>query len=326
MDSNESFDVANFFTNELVEVHIAIACYIVIETYICYKLLGGNNMNSKNKSLIEIHFAVFLFGLTGLFGKLLMLPPMMIVLGRVFFSCIFLFIILLTLKKDIKLKQGKHYLSLAAMGVILALHWSTFFYSIQVSTVAIGLLAFSTFPVFVTFLEPWFFKEKIEFKNIVTAVFTFFGVILIVPKFTLGNSITQGVLWGVISGFTYAILSILNRKYGEEYQSLVIAFYEQLVATIVLIPFLFIQKPAFELKDILLLILLGTVFTGISHSLFIEGLKKIKAQTAGILSSLEPVYGIVFAAFLLREIPTVREILGGVFILGSVFYATIQSK
>ena len=283
-------------------------------------------MNAKNKNLVEIHLAVFLFGLSGLFGKLLTFSSTIIVLGRAFFSSVFLLILILYVKKDIKLKEKKHYLYLIVMGVILAIHWSTFFESIQVSTVAIGLLTFSTFPVFVTFLEPLFFKEKIKLSDVMIAIVTLLGVMLVIPKFQLGNSSTQGVMWGIISGFTYAILSMLNRKFVKEYPSIVIAFYEQFIATIVLIPFLFLEKPVFSLKDILLLVLLGIVFTGICHSLFINGLKNIKTQTAGIISSLEPVYGIIFAAFLLREIPTLREILGGVIILSTVFYSTIKSK
>lgn len=287
---------------------------------------GDYYMKENTKSLMEIHLAVFLFGLSGLFGKLLSLPSIIIVLGRVFFSSIFLLILMLYLKKDIKLKQQKHYFYLIVMGVILAIHWSAFFKSIQISTVAIGLLTFSTSPVFVTFLEPCFFKEKIKLSDIVIAIITFLGVVLVIPKFQLGNNLTQGVLWGILSGFAYAILSMLNRKCVKEYSSSVIAFYEQLVVTIVLIPFLFLQKTVFQTKDILLLILLGMVFTGVSHSLFIKGLKNIKTQTAGIISSLEPVYGIIFAAFLLREVPTLREILGGIVILGTVFYSTIKSK
>jgi len=283
-------------------------------------------MNTRNRSLTEINLAVFLFGLSGLFAKLISLPAVIIVFGRVFFSSVFLLIIMLYLKKDLKLKQKKHYFYFLLMGVILAIHWSTFFKSIQVSTVSIGLLSFSTFPVFVTFLEPYFFKEKIKLSDIIVAIITFFGIVLIIPKFEPTNNLTQGVLWGVASGFTYAILSILNRKCVKEYSSTVIAFYEQSITTIVLIPFLFFEKPAPQPKDVLFLILLGIVFTGISHSLFINGLKNIKTQTASIISSLEPFYGIVFAAFILREIPTLREILGGIIILNTVFYSTIKSK
>ncbi|AQR94659.1 DMT family transporter [Clostridium saccharoperbutylacetonicum] len=134
-------------------------------------------------------------------------------------------------------------------------------------------------------------------SDIVIATITFLGVMFVIPKFEFGSNLTQGVVWGIISGFTYAILSMLNRKYVKEYSSSVIDFYEQLVATAVLIPSVFLQKPAFHIIDVILLIILGTIFTGIAHSLFISGLKNIKTQTAGIISSLEPVYGIIFAVF-----------------------------
>jgi len=280
----------------------------------------------KNKNLTQIHLAVFLFGLAGLFGKLLVLPPMIIVLGRVFFSSIFLMAIMVFLKKDIRLKHRKDYFYLTMMGLILAIHWSAFFKSIQVSTVAIGLLIFSTFPVFVTFLEPYFFKEKIKLQDIVIAIITLLGVTLVVPKFQLGDNLTQGVLWGILSSFTYAVLSMLNRKYVKKYSSVVIAFYEQFVATLVLIPFLFLIKPIIKPMDIVLLILLGILFTAISHTLFINGLKSVKTQTAGIISSLEPVYGIIFALLIIGEVPTLREVLGGIIILGTAFYSTLKPE
>jgi drug/metabolite transporter (DMT)-like permease len=279
-------------------------------------------MKIKNKSVMEIHTAVLLFGLSGLFGKLLSLPPIIIVLGRVFFSSIFLLFIVLYLKRNILLREKKHYFYLLLMGILLAVHWTTFYKSIQVSTVAIGLLTFSTFPVFVTFLEPYFLKEKIKLSEVIIAAVTFMGVVLVVPKLQLDNSFTQGALWGILSGLTYAVLSMMNRSYVREYSSTVIAFYEQAIAAILLLPFLFLYRPIFQGQDILMLILLGTVFTGVSHSLFIRGLRNIKTQTAGIISSLEPVYGIIFAALLLREIPTLREVIGGIIILGAVFYST----
>lgn len=158
------------------------------------------------------------------------------------------------------------------------------------------------------------------------AIITLLGVMLVIPKFELGNNITQGVIWGIVSGFTFAILSMLNRKFVKEYSGVVIAFYEQFTATIVLIPFFIFKKPVFSLKDMLLLVLLGVVFTVVAHSLFINGLKNIKTQIAGIIFSLEPVYGIIFATFILREIPTLRELLGGIIILSTVFYSTIKAR
>jgi len=108
----------------------------------------------KRHGLLEIHIAVILFGLSGLFGKFLTLPPLVIVFGRTFFATLTLGIILAVFKIPFRVKSSRDFFVLILLGVILAAHWITFFHSIQISTVAVGLLTFSTFPIFVTFMEP----------------------------------------------------------------------------------------------------------------------------------------------------------------------------
>ena len=210
----------------------------------------------------EIHFAVFLFGLSGLFAKFILLPAIMIVLGRVIFASVFLLIVLRWLKLDVRLQRPQHYVAMLIMGVILAVHWWAFFLSIQITSVAIGLLTFATFPAFVAFLEPFVFREKIRLSEVVTACIAFAGIMLVVPRFEIDNHITQGVLWGLLSGFTYAILSVLNRKYVSMYSGLTVAFHEQLIAAAVLLPFLFWRQPELHLQDIILLLFVRCRFYG----------------------------------------------------------------
>ena len=276
--------------------------------------------------LLEIHIAVLFFGLAGLFGKLVNQPPAVIVFGRIFFAMAFLLPALWFRRQSLKLERAADYQALLLQGFILAVHWGTFFQSIQVSTVAVGLITFSTFPIFVTFLEPVFFKEKLRPADVVLALVTFGGVILVVPALSLDNTTTQGALWGMTSGLAFALLSILNRKYARAYSSLVVAFYQDAAAALLLVPFLFLPAPAVTVRDLLLLALLGVVFTGVAHSLFIRGLATVKAQTASIIASLEPVYGILAAAFLLAETPALRELAGGAVILGAAGYATLQKQ
>lgn len=283
-------------------------------------------MENKTRSLIEIHTAVVLFGLAGLFGKFVSLPSTVIVLGRVFFASITLGLVFLITKQTFKLKALKDCFFLGVLGIILAIHWTTFFQSIKVSTVAVGLLSYSTFPVFTTFLEPLIFREKLLGKNIILALVTLLGVILIIPKFELDNNIAQGVIWGIISGFAFAVLSILNRKLVKKYTGLTIAFYQDGVATLAFLPFFFLTNPQFQVKDIFLLILLGVLLTALSHTLFIRGLVNIKAQLASIIASLEPVYGILFAFLFLNEIPAFRTLIGGSVILAATFVATTQAQ
>lgn len=276
--------------------------------------------------LIEIHIAVLLFGMAGLFGKLVNQPPTVIVFGRVLYALAFLVPALWMRQQTLRLDRARDYLALGLQGLILAVHWGTFFQAIQVSTVAVGLLTFSTFPIFVTFLEPLFFNEKLRAADVVLALVTFSGVVLVVPAFNLDNTTTQGALWGITSGLTFALLSILNRTYARCYSSLVVALYQDAAAALFLLPFLFLPAPAITLHDMLLLALLGIVFTGIAHSLFIRGLSHVKAQTASIIASLEPVYGILAAAVLLAERPALRELAGGVVILSAAAFATVRKS
>ena len=288
------------------------------------RLIPHRQAKAKRRGLLEIHIAVLFFGLAGLFGKLVFLPSTIIVLGRVFFATFFLSLVLIYVKQGIKLRKKRDYFFMALMGLILAVHWVAFFQAIQVSTVAIGLLTFSTFPVFVTFLEPIFFRERLGLKDILVAFIAVLGVGLVIEGFEIRNSMTLGAIWGIVSGFTFALLSIMNRKYVKEYSSIVVAFYQDSIATVVLFPFLFVAAPVFRLTDIFLLFILGVVFTGLAHTLFIKGLSNVKAQKASIIASLEPVYGIVAAILLLGAIPTLRVVIGGVIILGAAFYATVK--
>lgn len=280
----------------------------------------------NQKSLISIHIAVLLFGLAGLFAKWVLLPAVIIVLGRVIFSSLSLFFLLKVKRGRVRLDKGRDYILMITAGIVLAVHWTTFMQSIQTSTVAVGTLTFSTFPLFVTFLEPVLFHERLKSSSVVSAVVMLAGVLLIVPEFHLGNTMTQGVIWGMAGSLSYAVLSLMNRMFMEKYTSSLTAFYEQATAAVVLLPSLFLLKPVVSGKDILVLVLLGVVFTAFAHTMYIEGLKHVKVQTAGIISGLESVYGIIAAFLFLGEKPGIKELAGGVIILGVVFYSTRLSS
>jgi drug/metabolite transporter (DMT)-like permease len=281
-------------------------------------------MHPTTRSLIEIHAAVLLFGLAGLFGKLLALPSTIIVLGRVIFASLALLILLGVQRKSLRLHTRRDVGLFALLGIVLAIHWTTFFQSIQVSTVAVGLLAFSTFPMFVTFIEPAVFREKVRLRELVLALIIFVGAVLIIPEFDLSNNITQGVLWGLASAATFALLTVLNRKAVRDYSAQHIALFQDTVAAVVLLPFLFVQPVDFALRDILLLILLGVVFTALAHSLYIGGMRHVRAHTASLIASLEPVYGILAALILFGEVPGVRVMIGGLLILGVAVYSSMR--
>ncbi|MDJ0839692.1 MAG: DMT family transporter [Acidobacteriota bacterium] len=278
------------------------------------------------RNLLAIHSAVFLFGIAGLFGKLVQQPATVIVAGRTICAALILFLVAAKQARSLRPDNRRDQVFLALTGALLALHWFTFFQSIQVSTVAVGLLTYASFPLFVTFMEPIFFREKIRGLDILFALLVTAGLILVVPDFDLGNRTTQGAAWGVLSGFTFALLSLMNRKYVTRYAPQNVAFHQNLFAALVLLPFLDFPGGLPSPRDLALLVFLGVFCTALAHALFIQGLKTIKAGLAGVIASLEPVYGIIFAVLLLDEIPDTRTLAGGLIILVTTLSATRYRK
>lgn len=272
--------------------------------------------------MTALHGAVFLFGMAGLFGKWIALGPMLIVFGRVVFAFLALGLVLLVLRRwPARPAAGAAGLILLS-GAVLVLHWAAFFQAIQVSTVAIGLLGYATAPVFAGFLEPLWFRERFSRRILLAGLATLAGVVLIVPRWGLGEAVFQGAAWGIGAGFSFAVLSLLNRRLRLSYDSVTLAFYEDGAAALLLVPFLplFWSRPGHA--DLLLLVVLGLVFTALAHGLFIQSLRGVGARVATLVSSMEPVYGIVLAALLLGEIPSPRTLAGGALILAAVAWAT----
>lgn len=276
------------------------------------------------REIIFLHLAVMLFGLAGVIGKFVSVPAILVTLGRVFFSSIFLLIIVLIKKDNWKLKNHDYgYIFLA--GIILAVHWFTFLQAIQISTVAIGTITFSTFPLFVTFLEPLIYHEKLQIKNVIMAIIMFVGVLITVPEFSLANQMTLGVIVGMISAFSYAILCLFNRYLSLNYSGRIICLYEQGIATIVLFPAIFFVTTTISSMDLMAIIFLGIFCTAIAHSIYVNSLKTIKVQTASIISSMESVYSIVFAVLLLNETLAFKELLGGLIIISVAIYLSFNN-
>lgn len=285
---------------------------------------GIDDMNRR--AVFSVNIAVLLFGLAGLFAKWIHLPAIGITFGRVLFSSLALGIYLLVRKQSFRFANRRDLLFLILAGVILALHWWAFLESIQLSSVAIGTITFSSFPLFVTFLEPLLFHRKPEIRNIILAIIILIGVLITIPEFSLESRMFIGILIGMISALAYAMLTIMNKSITARYSGTVTAFYEQTTAAVVLFPFILRARLQPSASDIGLLLFLGVVTTALAHTLFISSLRSIPAQLAGICSSMETVYGILFAFIFLGEVPSVREIVGAAIIVAAVVLGQKRSS
>jgi len=200
-------------------------------------------MNQREKSLIFVHLAVFLFGFPGVISRLVDLPSFSLTFWRVTLASLTLALILKLQAEKIPcpFRLPESWLILAT-GLLLAFHWTAFFQSIQVSTVATGLLSYSAFPLFTIFLEPWLLGTRFRRLNLLLAVICFSGLYLLVPEFNFRNTIFIGVIWGLASGLSFSLLTIINRKLTRRYSSLILAFYQDVLAMFFLLPVFLVKN------------------------------------------------------------------------------------
>jgi drug/metabolite transporter (DMT)-like permease len=274
-------------------------------------------------ALAALHIAAALFGFAGLFGKWLALSPVAIVLGRTAIAAVALGILYLRSRE-----HAPFDVRLIGNGIVLAVHWLSFFASIQVSTVAVGLLGYASFPLFTLLAERVFFARRMRRREGLTALLVTAGIVLLVPEFSLANPVVQGLGWGLVSGFTFALLVVMNRRSTGTRSPTDIAFWQNSLAALTLLPFALGASGAIGTigaREIMLLIVLGLVCTALAHTLFIGGLAVVTAHTASVIAALEPVYGIVLAFALLGEAPGMRTLAGGALIVAAAIIATRRS-
>jgi drug/metabolite transporter (DMT)-like permease len=290
--------------------------------------MGDRHSVGKVFGMAQVNLAVLLFGLAGVLGKMSGLASPLIVLARVALAGPALLLWLRWSGVRPRVHTRRHRGILIAQGALLALHWTAFFQSINVSSVAIGLLSFSSFPIFTAALEPLVMHQRPSRAQVVAAVFVGGGVYLLVPDFSWSSHAAQGVAWGLVAGFTFALLSVVNRWLGTTYPSVLISAYQDVAAAVVLLPVLIFVHPTSLItpREVVVLLVLGLGCTAAAHTLFIEGMRAVGAQLASLIAALEPIWGILFALALLGEAPTLRTLLGGAVILGAVLGATVLSQ
>jgi drug/metabolite transporter (DMT)-like permease len=268
-------------------------------------------MEQKNKYVIIIHLTVLLMGFVGLFSKLIPLPAIDIIAYRCLFAILPLLVIISFRKESFRLQCWQDVWITLVIGVLMAVHWVSFFHSMQVSTVGIGMVSLFTFPTLTVFLEPLFYRKKATLSDIISGIIVFIGIYIIVPEKSLGNHMLLGVLWGLFSALLLSFRNIMIRKYLHHYSGFSIMFYQVVIIAVLLIPFNPDLLATITFDSLWKLLVLAVIFTALTHSLFAQSLRVLHAKTVGLIASLQVFYGIVLAAVFLNETPTVRTILGG---------------
>lgn len=282
--------------------------------------------NQHLKNLFILLLATLFISTSGVLGKYIAMPTEVIVWFRSIIAMIFLLAFCRFRKIDIRIKSSKDYKPFLLSGVFMAAHWVTYFYALKLSNVALGVLSLYTFPIMIAFLEPLFLKIKFNPIYILLGLLVLLGLYIMTPEFTLENTQVKGVLFGILSALCYALRLLILKQHVSNYSGLVLMFYQTIIITVLLFPTLFFMDLSGLKTQWPYILLLGILTTSVGHSLMLHSLKFFSASTASIISSLQPIFGIILAFFFLSEIPETNTYWGGSLILLTVVIESIRKK
>lgn len=282
--------------------------------------------NTHLKQLSGLILATLFISTSGVLGKYIAMPSEVIVWFRSSFALVFLYLFCKIRRIDLKVKVKKDHAPLIISSLFMAGHWITYFYALKLSNVALGMLSLFTFPVITALLEPIFIKTKLNPIHILLGIIVLVGVYILAPDFNLESSQVQGVLFGLLSALCYSIRVLILKQHVANYHGSMLMFYQTLVITIVMLPFLFFMDLSGFQSQFPYLILIALLTTAIGHSLMVHSLKFFSATAATIISSIQPIFGIILAFLFLNEIPHTNTYIGGALILATVAIESIRSK
>jgi len=254
---------------------------------------------------LQLHVAIVLFGFSAILGKLIQLPGTAIVWYRLLFTLLGLCFLPGLIGRVLRIPRpalGR----IALIGVLLGLHWLTFFESIKYGNVSVTLSCFASSALFTAFIEPVFFRRRIRWIELLLGAAVILGFVFMFGF--VGGKFMTGMLIAILSAVLIAVAGVLNKSVVGQYDVMAITWVEFLAgfgAVSLLLPLhedLFPGQMAWPGKmDLLYLLLLALLCTVWGYTLMMKALRRVSAFEVMLSMNLEPIYGMLMAAFFFRE-------------------------
>lgn len=280
-------------------------------------------MLSKYKYHIWLHITVLIFGLTGVLGKLITIDSYLLVWYRTLIAVVALLGYFAFTKFSLKITK-KQLLKTLGVGVIIAIHWVTFFEAIKQSNVSVALVCFSSSTLFTSLIEPLYFKRKLKAYELIFGVVIIIGLYFI---FSFEFKYFIGMILSFVSAAFASWFTVLNGVLIKETKAKTISFYELLGACVVVFIYLLFSiqgdfsQFAISMSDFKWLLILGTVCTAFAFIVSVEVMKKISPYTVTISVNLEPIYSIVLAIIIWPDSETMSAgfYMGSIIVISTIF-------
>ena len=279
-----------------------------------------------NRDSLLLILAVLVLSFAPLFARFVTLDA----LETTWWRCLFAFgvlVVILTVRHRVRVDPG-HLPWLLLTGVLLGLHWWTFFLSIQLSSVSVGVVMLFTYPLISALLEPRFTQGGFALRQLLGGIGIILGVYLLVPEFSLDNATTAGVFIGLLSALMYALRNILTRYRLAEPPAMTTLLYQMLFSLPALGLVVIFSAPEISFprgENLLYLLILALGMTLGGHGLMTYCFKLFSASTVGIVASLQVVFSSILAFLMLAEVPPEGFYPGAAIIVSIAIYELLPA-
>ena len=279
--------------------------------------------SDKLKNYLHLHFLVLIAGFTAILGGLISIEAIPLVWYRMTIAGVLMFLFIKFKKMSLKVPL-KAVIRFSIAGVIIALHWITFFAAIKASNISITLAMFSTGAFFASLIEPLFYKRKIIGYEIIFGFIVIAGVVLITQT---ELQYLLGIALGISSALFSTLFAVLNGQFVKKYKASVISFYEFVSGVLFMSIFIAFTGDGFDASyfqlsssDWICLFILASICTAYAFIASIHVMKHITPYTLVLTYNLEPIYGIVLAVILFPQTETMRPLfyVGAALIISTV--------
>jgi len=267
---------------------------------------------------IQGHLAVLGFGLTGILIKSTTANTWEIGISRLAIATI-IFLIIFHFKKIKLTWTPKKILMGASIGIVFATHWTLYFFAFNYASVATVTFAEMLYSFFFIILGVIFCKESRKTVDVFPLFMGLIGAIILLPELNLENTETIGFFLATFSGFLFAIVGILQKKFHNKLSENERPFFQYFFALLFFLMFFPKTHWEFTTKDWGILCVLGIVGTAIAHTFWANANAKLSTKINSLLYLMIPIYASVGAFFFLNEEITSKILLGGMFILIGIF-------
>lgn len=260
-------------------------------------------LSDNTKSYLHLHLIVFIWGFTAILGALISLDALPLVWFRMLFAVGFIAVFIYFKKLPLRVSK-KSLLQFIFAGLIIALHWFTFFKAIKVSNVSVTLACLSTGAFFASLLEPILYGKKVVWYEVFLGIIVVFGLYII---FNVEGNYWEGIILALISAFLSALFAVINSKFVKEHDATVISFYELAGGVFFFSIFLLFgnsfNADFFQLttQDFVYLLILSSVCTAYAFIASTSVMKFLSPYTVMLTINLEPIYGIILAVLIFKE-------------------------